>query len=196
MTRGEWDKLLFLLLAALLAILPFLVFTDHVSETYITLPVAFYCLALSRVLSLVPWAAAKWTVAALLAILFCSATWVRNQHVSACASTARKILSNLSSPAFREGVWHINVAKAPNEVELPRYGLYNYAGLDTLGTGAGGTGDYGLHGVESALQVATGNPRLAVRVLAPEELPAQCRNLSANEACFFVSPDATVTRVK
>lgn len=194
--RLEWDKLFFLLLAAFLAILPFLVFTDHVSETYITLPVAFYCLALSRLLFLIPWAAAKWTVVAVLAILFCSATWVRNQHVSACASTARKILSNLSSPAFRQGAWKINVAKAPNQVELPRYGLYNYAGLDTLGTGAGGTGKYGLHGVESALQVATGNPKLEVLVLETGELPAECRNLSASEACYFVGADATVTQVK
>jgi hypothetical protein len=194
--REEWDKLLFLSLAALFCIFPFLVFTDHVSETYITLPVAFYCLVLSRLLALIPWPTTKWMAVGALAILLCSATWVRNQKVSACASNAKQILSNLSFPAFRQGEWRINLAKAPGQITLPRYGLYNYAGLDTIGTGAGGTEEYGLHGVESALQIATGNPKLRVRVLPTSELPGQCRQLAANEVCYFVNADNTVAPLK
>jgi hypothetical protein len=196
LSRAEWCKLLFLLLAAFWAIAPFLVFTDHVSETYITLPVAFYCLALSRLIARIPWSATKWAVAGALAILFCSATWVRNQRVAACASTARQILSNLSLPEFRQGEWRINLAEAPGEIPLPRYGLYNYAGLDTIATGAGGTGEYGLRGVESAMQIVTGNPKLQVHVFDSGELAKQCRPLAANEVCYFVNSDSTVTPLK
>jgi hypothetical protein len=190
--REEWYKLLFLLLASLLSIFPFLVFTDHVSETYITLPVAFYCLSLARLLALISWPTYKWIVIGTFAVLFCSATWVRNQQVAACASSAKQILSNLSSPLLLKGEWLVNLAKGPGQITPPRYGLYNYAGLDTLGTDP----DYGLVAVESALQVATGNPKIKVHVFETHDLPGQCNHLAANEACYFVNSDATVTQLK
>jgi len=190
--REEWYKLLFLLLASLLSIFPFLVFTDHVSETYITLPVAFYCLSLARLLALISWPTYKWIVIGTFAVLFCSATWVRNQQVAACASSAKQILSNLSSPLLLKGEWLVNLAKGPGQITPPRYGLYNYAGLDTLGTDP----DYGLVAVESALQVATGNSKIKVHVFETHDLPGHCNHLAANEACYFVNSDTTVTQLK
>ena len=88
-----WPQLLFLLLGMALSLGPFLVFSDHVSETYIYLPAAFYCLLLARMLAFIP------SRGALVASrrrhwwdCLSPATWDRNQRVYACGATARRLL--------------------------------------------------------------------------------------------------------
>jgi hypothetical protein len=177
----------------MLSILPLVVFTDHVSETYLYLPVAFFCILLGGVLARIPSVGARTTIIAFLAFLFCCATWVRNDRVRACGSDSRRILATLAAPRFRSGKWTIDVAKTRGTVTPLHFGIYNYHGLDTLGSGDGGIGDFGLRGVEAAVQMKTLNPELSVSVRAPDELLAECEHQVANQSCFWVAPDGKVT---
>jgi hypothetical protein len=188
-----WPNIALLVSAMILSILPLIVFSDHVSETYLYLPVAFFCVLLARVLLLIPSAAARNSIVALLVFLFCCATWVRNERVRACGSDSRRILSTLAAARFHDGAWNIEVAKTAGTVTPLHFGLYNYHGLDTLGSGDGGLGIFGLRGVEAAVQMKTRNPRLAVSVRSPEELRANCQEPAAKQKCFWVAPDGNVT---
>lgn len=182
-----WSRILFLLLGMVLTLLPFLVFSDHVSETYAYLPVAFYCLLLSYLLSTIPSRFAFAAAVGVLAFLFCSATWIRNQRVVRCAVTAKTILSNLPAAEWKQGPWLVRLGKAPGETTAARYGFYNYYGLDTLGTG-----DYGLRAVDFALQIAFGNAQLTTEVLPPDEMKSRCGSLGSRESCFWVYSDGRV----
>ena len=179
--------------AMILSILPLIVFSDHVSETYLYLPVAFFCILLGRVLLLISSANARNSIIAVLVFLFCCATWVRNERVRACGSDSRRILSTLAAGRFRNGAWTIDVAKTPGTVTPLHYGLYNYHGLDTLGSGDGGLGIFGLRGVPAAVQMKAQNPALTVNVDSPDELREACQHPAANQACFWVAPDGKVT---
>jgi hypothetical protein len=167
------------------------VFTDHVSETYIYLPAAFYCLLLARLLAFIPSRGALVGVVAVLLGVFGCATLVRNQRVYTCGATARRLLSNLPLADWKQGEFHISVAKSTDTVSPPRYGFYNYQGLDTVAAGEPHVNEYGLRALECAAQVLTGNPGIHIRVYNPEELPARCAGL-----CYWVHPDATVSAVK
>jgi hypothetical protein len=194
LAAAGWPELLFLLLAIGLALAPFLVFTDHVSETYIYLPAAFYCLILARLLAFIPSRTALIIVVAALAALSVSATWDRNQRVYACGSTARRLLSNLPLADWKQGEFRISAAKSPDTVTPPRYGIYNYAGLDTIAAGEPHVNEYGLRGLEAAAQVLTGNPDIHISILNPEELPAKCAD-QPNGSCYWIHPDAAVSKL-
>jgi hypothetical protein len=189
--RAGWAQLLFLLLGMALSIAPFLVASDHVSETYIYLPAAFYCLLLARLLTLIPSRGALIAVVAILVVLFGSATWDRNHRVYACGATAQRLLSNLPLADWKQGEFHISVAKSTDTVSPPRYGFYNYQGLDTVAAGEPHVNEYGLHALECAVQLLTGNPGIHIRIYSSEELPAQCGGL-----CYWVHPDTTVSALK
>jgi hypothetical protein len=174
-----------------LSLAPFLIFTDHVSETYIYLPAAFYCLLLARLLTFIPSRGALVAAVAVLLVLFGSATWMRNQRVYACGATARRLLSNLPLEDWKQGEVNVSVAKSTDTVSLPRYGFYNYAGLDTVAAGEPHVNEYGLRALESAAQVLTGNQSIHIRIYNPDELAVQCDGL-----CYWVHPDATLSALK
>jgi hypothetical protein len=192
-TALGWSNIWLLLSAMLLSILPLVVFTDHVSETYVYLPLAFFCILLGRALTLIRPPAARNITVSFLVLSFCCATWVRNERVYTCGSEAKRILSTLAAPAFRTGHWRIDVAKTVGTTTHQRFGIYNYHGLDTLGTGDGGLGDFGLQGVEAAAQMASQNSQLQVYLHSPTELRAACDQRTANQACFWVAPNGGVT---
>lgn len=186
--RGlEWGRILFLLSGMVLFLSPFLVFTDHASETYAYLPGAFYCLLLAYLLSTIPSRQAFAVATGVLAFLFCAATMIRNQQVVRCATTAKTILSNLPT-SLREGPWLLYLAKAPGEPAAPRYGFYSYYGLDTLGTGS-----YGLQGVQFATQDAYHNAQITTEILPLDEWKTRCGTLNPREACFMVHSDGRVS---
>ena len=188
-------ELLFLLLGILMSLSPFLVFSDHVSETYIYLPAAFYCLMLARLLTFIPSRGALLAAVAVLVVLFASATWDRNQRVYACGSTARRLLSNLPLADWKQGEFHVSVAKSLDTVTPPHYGVYNYAGLDTVASGEPHVNEYGLRALEAAAQVLTGNPNIHIRVYNPEELSARCGD-QVPGLCYWIHSDATVSELK
>lgn len=193
MTQLGWPNVALLVSAMILSILPLVVFSDHVSETYLYLPVAFFCILLARLLLLIPSAVARNSIAVVLVFLFFCATWVRNERVRACGTDSRRILSTLAAARFQDGQWTMEVAKTPGTVTPLHFGIYNYHGLDTLGSGDGGLGIFGLQGVEAAVQMKARNPRLTVNVRSPDELRADCEHPAANQACFWVAPDGKVS---
>jgi hypothetical protein len=195
LARAGPAELLFLLLGILLSLSPFLVFTDHVSETYVYLPAAFYCLLLARLLTFIPSRGVLMALVAVLVVLFASATWDRNQRVYACGSTARRLLSNLPLADWKQGEFHVSVAKSLDTVTPAHYGVYNHSGLDTIAAGEPHINEYGLRALEAAAQLLTGNPGIHINIYNPEELAARCGD-QAHGLCYWVHPDATVSEWK
>jgi hypothetical protein len=195
LARAGWQPMLFLLLGIGLALAPFLVFTDHVSETYCYLPVALFSLLLARLLAFIPSRGALIAVIAVLVGLSASATWIRNGRVYACGSTAHRLLSGLPLADWKQGEFHILVAKTPGTVDEPRFGLFNYSGLDTIDPEPPHANGKPLGALESAVQLATGNPNVHVRIDTAEELPARCADPTAGQ-CFWIHPDGAVSRLK
>lgn len=195
--RGlEWPQMLFLLVAIAASLSPFLVFSDHPSESYLYAIMPFVLLLFSRVFcrltvprKATPWRPVYLATLAVLLVLFGLATWVRTGRVIRCADTAKQILSSLPSSGWREGLWHILLAPVPGEPVSPGYGLYAHYGTDTLGTG-----DYGAGAVQMAMRVMYGNPEIVAEVISPDELTIRCRAATIDRTpCFWVHRDGRVS---
>jgi hypothetical protein len=173
----------FLPAAALLALLPLLVFNDHASETYLYLPIAFCMLFLSR-LFLDLWRAHSVTcviVTIFLVASFGCATWARTERVVRSGNIARRILSELPCSNWSQGAWRIRLATAPGQSVSHRYGLYAYQGLDTIANADG------IGAIQSAIELKTGNRQVNAQVLSPDKLREECsRHTSDREPCFWV----------
>ncbi|HEX5423167.1 MAG TPA: hypothetical protein VFW94_06435 [Candidatus Acidoferrales bacterium] len=179
-----------LLLAALIpvALSPFLVFTPHASETYLYLPAAIYAILLTYLLwRLIPWRSAYWAVVCVLLVSFSVGTWIRNQRVFACGQAAHNILTSLPITKWHTGDWSIHLFSAPGQDPPPRYGIYNYRGIATIGPADPNTG----HGAQHALQLATRNPALKADVDVREPMPS----CILPETCFEVFLDGSVRAV-
>jgi hypothetical protein len=182
---------LFLLGATGLSIILQLLFADHPSETYLYLPEAFFMLFVAYNLSCLrcSFPRVSYLLAALLLISFACATWERSERVVRSAAIAHHILASLPTSNWERGKWNIRLATPPG-VRLPtRYGLYNYSGLDTIGTGVDGIGS-----IQKALQVRTGNEHgVTVEVLSAERMSQVCNsNPSDGDPCFWVYPNGDV----
>jgi hypothetical protein len=116
-------------------------------------------------------------------VLFGSATFLRNERVQACGSTALKVLSGLPLDRLRNGSWSLVLAPFPDEPIPVRYGIYSYAGLGTIDPG-------GAQSIDSALQLVTGNRRLTARAVFPGDMPAACAR-GPNE-CYWAHADGSV----
>jgi hypothetical protein len=183
---------LFLLGAAVFSILPLLVFCDRPSETYLYLPVAYAMLALAYILAALrrPHPAVSYILIAFLISSYACATWERSLRVIHSAAIAQRILNGLPIADWKQGEWHIRLANAPGYTLPPRYGLYTYRGLDTIGNGDG------VGAVRSALQLQTGNEYgLFANVLSVDQMLQGCSPATAvKEPCFWVYPDGRVER--
>jgi hypothetical protein len=98
----------------------------------------------------------------------------------------------LPSSDWKQGEWHIRLANAPGYTLPPRYGLYTYRGLDTIGNGDG------VGAVQSALQLQTGNKYgLFANVLSADQMFHSCRlDTAIKKPCFWVYPDGRVEQFK
>jgi hypothetical protein len=184
---------IFLAGAAILAILPLLVFNDHASESYLYLPIAFCMLLLSRVL----WDLRRANpIACVMVIVFLvasfgCASWARTERVVRSGSIARRILSELPYSNWRQGAWHIRLATAPGQPAPHRYGLYAYQGLDTIANADG------IGAIQNAIQLKTENDQVKAQVLSPDKLREECsRVLADTEPCFWVYSDGRVERFR
>jgi hypothetical protein len=186
--RLDGGLIAFLILSALMALGPVLVFTPHASETYLYLPAAFYCILLSLFLrAFLVNKAAFVPVVSLLLILFCAGTWVRNDRVLSCGATARTILSSLPTARWTEGSWEIHLANMPGQPPPRRYGVYGYEGLSTIDPS-----EPGMPAAELALQVKSGNERLKADVVPPDEMNGKC---TVPETCFEVSRTGAIREI-
>jgi hypothetical protein len=183
-------RCVFLLGAAVFSILPLLVFCDRPSETYLYLPVAYTMLALAYILAVLRRShpALSYILIAFLISSYGCATWGRSQRVIHSAAIAQRILNGLPIADWKQGEWHIRLANAPGYTLPPRYGLYTYRGLDTIGNGDG------VGAVRSALQLQTGNEYgLFANVLSADQMFQSCSPVTAvKDPCFWVYPDGRV----
>jgi hypothetical protein len=178
--------MLFLACATVAFLLPFLLFNEHASETYLYLPVAFYCPMLAALLYYSIRSSPAYIASlAVIAALFAAATYNRNRHVDSGAAVAQRIIENLQVARWTEGTWQIRLAEA--EPPLPRYGIYQYQGLATIDVG-----DPTLPGATCALQLATHNPNLVAQVVLPFEMHAPCPRAGT---CFWVHADGSLSQV-
>jgi hypothetical protein len=178
---------LFLLAASIpLWLVPFLLFTPHPSETYLYLPTASACLFLAAFLHCTLRSRNTFTgVIVFLALLFGVATYNRSRHVIASAEIAQRIVLGFPLNQWRRGTWDIRVAEA--DPPLTRYGLYSFHGLSTIDPG-----DPTIPATEYALQLATGNPDLSVRVVSANEMAGTpCLE---PRMCYWVYADGRVAR--
>jgi hypothetical protein len=187
---SDWPNLLFLLIATIVSLLPFVVLTLKPSETYLYMSVAFAALLFSSLLETLIGAGTTRTRSLLygvavgvLAVSFSCATWVRNNRVVQCGNTAQRMLSSLRLEKLNEGLWFVNLATAPGEPGSRRYGLYGWRGIDTVGETA----------LEPALQLVNANEMLAARMVGPEFFEKGC--IGSRDVCFWVLEDGRVVEV-
>jgi hypothetical protein len=192
-TLNTWPEIVFLLVTIAASFSAFLLFTDHASETYVYLPVAFFVLLMSRVLCHLcgierGWSLTYAAVVAVLVILFGCAVWVRNGRVIDCGSNVSHILTGLPKD-LAHGPWHLLLADAPYEPGSELYGMYGYKGVESLGVG-----DYGKGAVQGGLQAYFKNGELTAEVVSAEALPALCEQPpSAGKRCFWIHSDGRIS---
>ncbi len=184
-----WRTLAFLTIAIPISLVPIVAFRDHVSEFNLYVPAAFAAIAASIVLARgsrdrVAFAA----VAGLLLLSYAAGTWVRNGRVIACARVASAIVSGLPIRTWHDGTWHVRLATPANEHLTPRYGIYDYAGIETLEVA-----ETRIRGAEEAIRLATGNVRVNVDVVAPSALETGC---SRAFTCYDVLANGAVKNVE
>lgn len=91
-----------------------------------------------------------------LAVIFASATWIRNERVSACGVTAKRILDGVSIAAVRSGSV-LAFADVPNGQVQPPYGFYRFDGLRTIANRT--------QTMECAMQLLLRNQTIHARIL-------------------------------
>jgi hypothetical protein len=188
-----WPEILFLLVAIAASFSAFLLFTDHASETYVYLQVAFFVLLMSRVICHVFIPANRWSlqfavIMAVLVVLFSCAVWVRNTRVADCGSNVSHILTGLPAN-LSNGPWHLILADAPFEQTSQLYGMYGYKGVASLGVG-----DYGKVAVQGGIQAFFNNQDLTAEVVSADALPKLCEPTdSAWKKCFWIHADGRVS---
>lgn len=177
----DW-RIVFCLGAIAATLLPFLVFTEHASETYLYPGAAFVCVLITLLgRKFVP---RKWQPAAVIiaAVMFGSATLARNERVLACGTTAARVLAGLPVNQLREGSQSVALSYYPDDYIPPHYGIYSYTGIGTIDPGGAGA-------ATSALRLITRNPLITGEVVAAELMPRYC---TGSRLCFWVHSDGAV----
>jgi hypothetical protein len=178
--RVDWLQVCGCIVCIVASLLPFLIFTSHVSETYLYAACGFAGLIMAMLLwQWLPTRAAT-AVAVLWIGLFLFGSWTRSTQVDRCSTTVSSILSGLPIDQWRQGEWLVVLA-TPEDDPLPKpFGLYNYFGLNTMEVPG-----VGFSSAERAVQLATGNDAVHVKVVDAASLPA-C------PTCYWVSSQGVV----
>lgn len=180
-----WNTELFLGFTALVPLLPVLVFSGHASETYLYLTVAFSMLLVASIAFEVSGSqrgsgAMRLYVicVAALAVLYGTATFIRNQRVVACGNISRRILSSVQFAKFKAGD-KLLFTEVPGGLPSRHYGFYGFTGLDTIRS-------YSPNTLSYALQLASHNEQIS------DEPPA-VTTCSVCAAHFWVRSDGAVS---
>lgn len=181
----DWRLIAAIAIAIPLTLVPIVLFRAHASEFNLYVPAALYAIGLSIVL----WrfarsSAAYWAVVGLLLLSYASGTVAKNERVIACGRVATKILGALPIAHWRHGVWHIALATPATEHLTPRYGIYNYSGLETIEVASGV-----IRGAQEAVRLASGNEKVSVAIVNPETLHRGCVR---PDTCFWVLANGDV----
>ncbi len=180
-----WATILFALASIPLSLLPFVVFTDHPSETYLYLPAAFYAIAMSLFLRGLAGNRAFAMCMGAFILLAATGSWMRTERVRGCAAVAERVMHELPLENWRSGTWDVRVTDAPGTPPMRRFGLYGYRGLGTIDPL-----ESGIRAFEAALQLATRNRDVKGEVVPSGQMPANCAN---SGTCFQVDAEGHVT---
>ncbi len=188
LSNADRATLTFLAAATPLGVLPLLLFREHPSEHDLYPCLAFYCALLSIVFyKLLRYRAIYGALVVSLAVLFTSATLVRNDRVVQCAAVAQRIVSRLPLALWSRGDWLVKLAPEPPQTLWRPYALYDVAGLLTLEVP-----ESGVSGAEDAVQILTHNERVQVEIVSATSMASGCRRAGT---CFWVSSSGSVTDV-
>jgi hypothetical protein len=181
----DWRLVTFFALAIPVTLVPIVLFRPHASEFNLYVPAALY----ATLSSIVLWrfarsSAAYWAVIGLLLLSYAGGTVVKNQRVIACGRVAAKILGGLPIAHWRQGVWHIALATPATERLTPRYGIYDYSGVETLEVPSSD-----IRGAQEAVRLASGNENVSVAIVRPGALRRACVR---PDTCFWVLANGDV----
>ena len=180
---------IFLACSIVAALIPFLLFTPHASETYLYLPAALYSILLTMVLrALLPSSILYRLAVACFLLFFAYGTWTRNQRVTECGAIAERILEQLPIADWKKGQPDIRLANAPNDAPRRRYGIYGYEGLSTIDPADPNLAPSARY----AVQLVTGNPDLTVQIVDSSDMAKSCL---IPQRCFWVYRDGTVREI-
>jgi hypothetical protein len=186
--NAPWRTILFAFISVVLTLAPIALYREHASEFNLYVPEALYAIALAiAVKHFSSGRIAFGAVLGLLLVSYLAGSLVRNERVIACARVATKIVASLPTSAWETGTWHIRLATPPDFTLTPRYGIYNYSGIDTIEVGTGN-----IRGAQEDLRLATGNDDIFVDVVPGSDLRSGC---AAVHTCFYVYPDGNVSEV-
>jgi len=183
--KADWSVLAFLLISIPISLVPTVLYKPHVSEFNLYVPAAFFAVLVCIFVR--GFSRNQRAYAAIVAVLLLSyvvGSWVRNGRVIACARVASRIVDELPIDAWREGAWRVRIASAPGVLLSPRYGIYDYSGIETIEVTA-----TTIPAAQQAVRLATGNENVRVDVVPAEQLQSDC---SRPKTCFYVSVDGTV----
>jgi len=185
----DWRTIGFALAAIPLSLGPILLYKPHLSEFNLYLPAAFYAIALALLLRHFCRDRTAFAIlAGLLLISYAAGTWVRNDRVIACANVVSRIERGLPIADWQSGSRHVLLATPPGERLTPRYGIYDYAGIETLEVAA-----TPIRGAQEALRLWTGNERLDADVVPPAAFAQDCRS---PDTCYYVFANGDVRDVR
>jgi hypothetical protein len=186
-TQVPWAVVAWLAISIALTLAPFLLFSDHPSETYLYAPAAFFAVAWTMVASALLPPRAFHGVAGMLVLVAAVSSALRTERVRACAETAARIVTSLPLDDWRHGAPRVHLADAPGLPPMRRFGLYGYHGLGTIDPR-----EEHWNALEAALQLATANRELRAAVVPTDGLLATCARV---DFCGWVSGDGTVRAV-
>lgn len=197
--RRDWLLFGCLLIAWVGSLVPYLFFSNHPSETYNYVGIAFLIWIATRMLYAIATPAggdrANLTVFAgvvgVIALLFGAATMDRNLRVKSCGDIVGKIFNQLPADELRSGKWDVMFSNVPDEPQTRMYGMYGYKGIDTVGYG-----EYGAPGIPYTVQFVSGNPNIDAHAVSPEEFTRRCASPKPNQMCFWVHSNGELTRVR
>jgi hypothetical protein len=183
----DTEKVLFLLAGIFLPLGPVLVLSTHPSETYLYASAAFYSVLIVLIGSTLYRFANPGVRTALIVCvglllgLYAAATWERNGRVYDCGTVANRIVKE-STAGSAASLMVADVSAAPQS-----YGYYRFAGLSTIG-------DRGQaeRAMTHALQLATNNTQIRVRVVDTTTLQRECTVIDLNTNCLLIYPDGKV----
>lgn len=183
-----WARVCWLLAAAVLSLLPFLVFTDHLSETYQYLPVAFFSLLLTFSLASLLRESLYFRVTlGLLIILATSASYLRSNRVQHSAQIAERIVSETTRLVNQPAAQKLWFAAEPNSLLASQMGIYGLKGLNTIDLQ-----DNGFFSMQSALRLRLNDDSIQAAAVSFEELTKRCTDTSL--VCLTVSDEGQVRR--
>lgn len=196
-SRLDWAAVLFLLSAALLAVLPTSLGSPHPSETYTYFATALsmiFLTALAVRFLRVPESRIGrnffWSSVGVLLVLFGTYCITRSVMVIDCGDTSRKILQTLAADPRVASGHPVRLARSPYDPPLRHVGLYGYVGLDSIGIGP-----FASAALRSALSNTLHRTPIDAEVISPQELNRECSLAPAGNkqpACFLIHWDGFV----